>query len=83
MRRLGEVLHVSRSRNIIVNVEQVPKIGATVVDEKLERIGEIIDVFGPVSSPYASIKPVIQEGEELSGEMLYVLPEKESQKHNG
>ncbi|MFW6117131.1 MAG: H/ACA ribonucleoprotein complex subunit GAR1 [Thermoproteota archaeon] len=74
LQRLGRVLHVSRSRNIIVQVENIPKIDSTVVDEKLNRVGRIIDVFGPVSSPYASVKPEIQELGELSGKILYVRP---------
>ncbi|MFW6110918.1 MAG: H/ACA ribonucleoprotein complex subunit GAR1 [Thermoproteota archaeon] len=76
MQRLGRVLHISRSRNVIVKVEEVPKIGAHVVDKKLRSIGEVVDVFGPVSSPYASVKPEIQEMERLSGSMLYVRPKR-------
>jgi len=37
-------------------VENVPKIGDRVVDEKLKHIGDVGDVFGPVSSPYAVVK---------------------------
>ena len=76
MQRLGRVLHISPSRNIIIKVETVPRVGETVVDENLRCVGKILDVLGPVSSPYASIKPTIREIEKLASKMLYVLPSK-------
>ncbi len=76
MQRLGRVLHVSPSRNIVVKIENIPKIGETVVDENLKPVGKISDIFGPVSSPYASVKPTLREPEKLTNKMLYVLPSK-------
>jgi len=67
---------MSPSRNVIVKIEKIPKIGETVVDEKLKPIGKISDVFGPVSSPYASVKTRLREPEKLTNKMLYVLPSK-------
>ena len=74
MQRLGVTLHVSRSRNIIVKVENIPKIGETVVDENLKPIGKISDIFGPVSSPYVAVKPTIREPKKLTNKILYVSP---------
>ena len=74
MQRLGVTLHVSRSRNIIVKVENIPKIGETVVDENLKPVGKISDVFGPVSSPYVAVKPTIREPKKLANKILYVSP---------
>lgn len=34
-----------------------PQIGATVVDEQLEQVGTIVDVFGPVDRPYLAVDP--------------------------
>ena len=76
MRRLGRVLHASQSINVIVKIDNLPKIGAEVVDDDLKSVGKIHDVFGPVSSPYASIKTEIQERERLEGKMLYLLSSK-------
>jgi len=74
--RLGRVLHISSSKNIIVKVENTPKIGETVVDERLKPIGEVFDIFGPVSSPYAAVKPRISKLDVLVGKFLYVFPSK-------
>ena len=76
MIRLGRVLHVSQNRNIIVKVENLPKLGETVVDENLKTIGEVFDIFGPVSSPYAAVKPKISKLDFLAGMVLYILPSK-------
>jgi rRNA processing protein Gar1 len=76
LQRLGRALHTSPSRNVIVKIEKIPKIGETVVDEKLKPIGKISDVFGPVSSPYATVKTTLREPEKLTNKMLYVLPSK-------
>ncbi|MGB9756826.1 MAG: H/ACA ribonucleoprotein complex subunit GAR1 [Candidatus Bathyarchaeales archaeon] len=76
MQRIGRVLHLSSSRNLIVKIENTPRIGETVVDENLTPIGKVFDIFGPVSSPYAAIKPTLREAEKLAGKMLYVFPSK-------
>jgi len=78
--RLGRVLHVSPSRNIIVKVENLPKLGETVVDENLKPIGEVFDIFGPVSSPYVAVKPGTSKLDFLAGKILYVLPSKKGRK---
>ncbi|MEM2995059.1 MAG: Gar1/Naf1 family protein [Candidatus Bathyarchaeia archaeon] len=76
MQRIGRVLHISPSRNVIVRIENMPQIGATVVDENLAVVGRVFDIFGPVSSPYAAIKPAIGNADKLVNKMLYVLPSK-------
>lgn len=74
MQRLGLVLHISPSRNIITKTENVPKIGDAVVDEDLKPIGKVFDIFGPVSSPYAAVRPSTREAGRLASKMLYVIP---------
>ena len=76
MQRLGQVLHISPSRNIIVKIENIPKIGQTVVDENLKTVGKIFDLFGPVSSPYVVIRPTILKPEELTNKVLYISPQR-------
>ena len=76
MQRLGRVLHISPSRNIIIKIENIPKIGQTVVDENLKTVGKIFDLFGPVSSPYVAIRPTILKPEELANKTLYISPQR-------
>ncbi|MEM3596891.1 MAG: Gar1/Naf1 family protein [Candidatus Bathyarchaeia archaeon] len=74
MQRLGRVLHATPSRNIVVKVENVPKIGEKVVDENMKPIGNVFDIIGPIRAPYAIIKPTIKEVKDLVSKTLYTLP---------
>lgn len=73
LQRLGKALKVTPSQNIVVKADKTPKIGSAVVDEKLRVVGKIFDVIGPVSSPYAVVKPAIKEPEKLTNKQLYLL----------
>ena len=73
MQRLGKVLNVTPSQNVVVKTEKTPRIGSTVVDENLKIVGKIFDIIGPVSSPYAVIKPAVKEPEKLTNKQLYSL----------
>jgi RNA-binding protein len=55
LRRLGKVLHVSKTGSIILRTKKIPRIGASVVDKSLDRIGTVSDVFGPVNHPYVAV----------------------------
>jgi len=76
VQRLGLVLHISPSQNIILRIEEPPRIGDIVVDENLRMVGRVFDIFGPVASPYAAIRPSIQKTENLVSHKLYVTPSK-------
>jgi RNA-binding protein len=73
LQRLGKVLHVTPSQNVVVKADKTPKIGSAVVDEKLKIVGKVFDVIGPVPSPYAVVKPAIKEPEKLTNKQLYLL----------
>ncbi len=73
MQRLGRVSNLTPSQNIVVKTEKTPKIGAPVVDENLKTVGKVFDIIGPVSSPYAVVRPTVKEPEKLVGKQLYLL----------
>jgi RNA-binding protein len=73
LQRLGRVLNVTPSQNIVVKTEKTPQIGSAVVDENLKVVGKIFDIIGPVSAPYAVVKPAIKEPEKLTNKQLYLL----------
>jgi RNA-binding protein len=76
LQRIGQVLHVSSSRNMILKAENVPRIGNKVLDENLKPVGIIFDVFGPTSSPYVAVKPSIHNPQDLVKRILYAVPSK-------
>lgn len=80
MQRLGLVLHISPSRNIIAKTENAPRIGDAVVDENLKPVGKVFDIFGPTSSPYVAIRPATHEPQKLEKKMLYVLPSRKRER---
>lgn len=73
MQRLGKVLGVAPSQNIVVKIDKIPKIGSAVVDENLKIVGKIFDIIGPVSSPYVVVKPTVKEPRKLIDKQLYLL----------
>ena len=73
MQRLGKALNVTPSQNVVVKVDKTPQIGSIVVDEKLKGVGKVFDIIGPVSAPYAIVKPTIKEPAKLTNKQLYLL----------
>ena len=74
MQRVGYVLHISSNKNIIFKADIMPRIGDRVLDESLKPVGTISDIFGPVSSPYVSVKPSVTEPQKLVKHALYINP---------
>jgi len=73
LQRLGKVLNVTPSQNVVVKIDKTPQIGSAVVDENLKVVGKVFDIIGPVSSPYAVVKPTIKEPGKLTNKQLYLL----------
>ncbi len=74
MYRLGPVLHKSRgSNNLILRAENTAFPGDIVVDKSLKKVGSVIDLFGPVKTPYISVKPFRINPDEYVGQILYKM----------
>ena len=82
MQRLGLILQISPSRNMIAKVENMPRIGESVFDENLKPIGKVFDILGPVSSPYVAIRPTIHGLERLVNKPVYVIPSRRRKEKN-
>lgn len=72
MKRVGEVVRVAQGLAVArVSDDDPPRIGAVVVDENLDEVGRIVDVFGPVARPYVAVsagggvEPALLLGEKL------------------
>lgn len=78
LKRLGKILHLSKSRSLILKLEtgSLPRLRTRVFDSKLKQVGFVFDVFGPVSIPYVSIKPIVSEPSALVGRVVYASDEK-------
>ncbi len=59
MKRLGEAVRTAQGVLVVRSPDDTtPDIGTDVVDESLQSIGEVVDVFGPVERPYFAVSPV-------------------------
>jgi len=58
MRRVGEVVRVAQNVAVVrAPGEDYVDIGTEVVDENLDDLGRVVDVFGPVERPYLAVAP--------------------------
>jgi RNA-binding protein len=79
LRKLGKVLHISKRGSLIIRVEKTPPSGdrSVVVDKAAEKIGTIVDVFGPVKSPFVAVRPIKGiSPERYIGQNLYLFVRK-------
>ena len=75
MKQVGEVLHLSKSGNLIVKLQtqQAPPLNSLVFTSSQNKlVGKVVDVMGPVASPYLAVKPEIDKPEKLAGVKIYV-----------
>ena len=75
LERLGKILHFSKSRSLIVKCDETRfvRMGTRACDSKLKNVGVVMDILGPVSGPYASVKPTIAKPESVVGRIAYAL----------
>jgi len=83
LERIGKILHITSDKNIILKAENRARIGDRVVDEYLNPIGKIFDIFGPVSSPYVSVKADTENFQSSTDRILYVVPSRIQRKGRG
>ena len=72
MRAIGEVVRTAQGLAVLRSDDDHPDIGTEVVDERLETVGRVVDVFGPVERPYLAVSPTDGVAvPALLGERLY------------
>jgi RNA-binding protein len=67
MQRVGDVVRTAQNLAVarVPEESDAPDIGRRVIDESLEEIGDIVDVFGPVERPYVAV--AVEDGVALPG----------------
>ena len=58
MMRIGQVVRLSSEGTIIIRSQTAPPMGGIVCDNRGRDLGRIIRVTGPVSAPYAIVRPL-------------------------
>jgi len=74
LRRIGSVVHVSRSGFIVVRIEpdNLPEIGSEVLTYRAEVIGNVYDIIGTTKTPFVLIKPKDKNLEKIDNKELFV-----------
>lgn len=58
MLKIGVLYHQAKSGRLIVQLSRDVRPGATILDAKGRKLGRVVELIGPVRSPYASIEVV-------------------------
>ncbi len=78
IRKIGKILHRSNlAKNILIIKlrERVP-VGTIIYDEKMREVGKLIEVFGPVVSPYGRVllnEDIMAIINEITGRPCYIV----------
>ncbi len=75
LKKIGEALHVSHDKKLVLKLISVPPLYITVYDYSMRRLGVLYDVIGPVSQPFGLVKPdktVLENPESVKGKAVYV-----------
>ena len=77
MRRVGSVVRTAQGLAILRASDAGDdnsyrdEMGTTVLDDSLEEVGRVVDVFGPVDRPYLAVTPYDVHLPSLVGSTLY------------
>ncbi|PSP27475.1 H/ACA RNA-protein complex protein Gar1 [Halobacteriales archaeon QH_2_65_14] len=72
MKRAGTVVGTAQGVAVVRSDDDgYPAIGTPLVDENLDDVGTVVDVFGPVDRPYLAVSPDVDNPALLVGNPLY------------
>lgn len=58
MRRVGEITRLAQGLAVVRATDgSYADIGTPLVDDGLNSVGKVVDVFGPVDRPYMAVSP--------------------------
>jgi RNA-binding protein len=70
MEKIGAIVHLAKSGRLIVKIEENINhnlIGQSLIDDRGTKVGKIIELIGPVKSPYASVIPTSNSKYSIGG----------------
>jgi RNA-binding protein len=72
---VGEIMHLARSGRLIVklNTTGADKVrpGELLIDRSGKKVGRVVELLGPVSTPYASVLPMTDRTGRLVGSRVF------------
>ncbi len=76
LQEAGTVLHLARSGRLIIKASTQLTDYTVLIDENGRRACRIMEMIGPVASPYFSAQPFTDRIERILGTKLYVSEDK-------
>ena len=70
MEKIGKIVHLAKSGRLIVKIEEKSNyelIGQSLINDKGTKVGKVIELIGPISSPYASVIPTVESKYSIGG----------------
>ncbi|HUT80167.1 MAG TPA: Gar1/Naf1 family protein [Candidatus Bathyarchaeia archaeon] len=80
MKKLGKVFVVTKKGELLVKATDSYRFNTKVVNQQIQMIGKIVDIIGPVATPYVVINTRNSEAQAKKGDQLYLMEGKPSPK---
>jgi RNA-binding protein len=78
LREVGEVMHLAKSSRLIVRLlgpsSREIHSGEVLVDQNVRGVGKVLEIIGPVASPYASVVPLTGRPNKVLGVKVFRKP---------
>jgi rRNA processing protein Gar1 len=72
---VGEIMHLARSGRLIVKLSSAGvrkvKPGELLIDGSGRKVGRVVELLGPLSTPYASVIPMTDRTSRLVGSKVF------------
>lgn len=78
--KAGTVLHLAKSGRLVLSASSHLKEGEILVDDNGKKVAKNIEIFGPVSSPYAVASVITDRPKHYVGSTLYKLGDQNNDK---
>ena len=65
MEPIGKIKTVSPKGDLILVSSRAPRMGDRVLDDRGQPVGKVTRIFGPVSRPYAAVRPLKERTSDL------------------
>lgn len=71
MKEIGEILHVAGSGRVIIQTSGLLPEGQVLCDRGGTRVAKVMEMIGPVSSPFASAAPLTNSIKKYVGKAVF------------
>ena len=67
----AKILHLARSGRLILQSNEDFKANTILFDDKERKVAKVIEIFGPIKSPYISATPLTDRTKRIVGQNIH------------